>query len=152
MTGPDEILIEVSERVMWITLNKPERHNALSSQMFAGLITALQEGDARSDVGCVVLRGAGPSFSSGFDFGEERGLTEDEGKDLLAVHKSICEKALDMQGRPLMQRLAQEAAAMGHKTAAVREFFKAGPAGGGFKAGLAAAEGPPRADPASHDT
>jgi enoyl-CoA hydratase len=45
---------------------------------------------------------------------------------LLAVHKSVCEKALDAMGRPLMQDVAIEANAMAHKTTTMRDFYAIG--------------------------
>ncbi len=46
--------------------------------------------------------------------------------ELLAVHKGICEKALDAMGRPLLQDLAIEANAMAHKTTVMRDFYAIG--------------------------
>jgi enoyl-CoA hydratase len=60
-------------------------------------------------------------------------------KDLLAVHKSICGKALDAMGRPLVQRLAREADAMAHKTPVMKQFYEIGKERG-FKAAYAALE------------
>lgn len=54
-----------------LTLNRPEKHNALNSAMFAALdehIGALQGQTER--IGCVVLRGAGKSFCTGADLSE----------------------------------------------------------------------------------
>jgi 2-(1,2-epoxy-1,2-dihydrophenyl)acetyl-CoA isomerase len=51
-------------------LNRPERHNAQTPQMWAGLAAAGRELSADPGVRCVILAGKGPSFSSGIDLGE----------------------------------------------------------------------------------
>lgn len=50
-----------------LTLNRPERHNALDQTLVTALIAALKRLDARSDVRVVVLAGAGHSFCAGGD-------------------------------------------------------------------------------------
>ena len=50
-----------------VTLNRPEKRNALNHPLRGQLLQALQEGDADPDVRVQIVRGAGPSFSSGYD-------------------------------------------------------------------------------------
>lgn len=50
-----------------ITLNRPEKHNAISGQMQRELHQALWEADADPEVHAMLIRGAGPSFCAGFD-------------------------------------------------------------------------------------
>jgi 2-(1,2-epoxy-1,2-dihydrophenyl)acetyl-CoA isomerase len=50
-----------------ITLNRPERRNALSDPMLRGLALALDEAERARDVGVVVLTGAGGAFCAGGD-------------------------------------------------------------------------------------
>ncbi len=61
------ILYEVDAGIARITLNRPEKLNALSLAMQAELAEALWDADARRDVHCVVLSGAGRAFSAGYD-------------------------------------------------------------------------------------
>lgn len=56
--------------VAQITMNRPERRNALSIQMREELYQALQEERVNDDVRVVIFTGAGPCFSSGFDLSE----------------------------------------------------------------------------------
>ena len=51
------------------TLNRPEKRNALNHPLRAELLHALQEGDNDPQVRVMIIRGAGPSFSAGYDLG-----------------------------------------------------------------------------------
>lgn len=64
----ETISIEVDARgVATLTLNRPEKHNALSAQMLAELTQAAHDLGRDSAVRVVVLRGAGKSFCAGGD-------------------------------------------------------------------------------------
>ncbi len=52
-----------------VTLNRPEKRNALNHALRGQVIHALQQGDADPDVHVMIVRGAGPSFSAGYDLG-----------------------------------------------------------------------------------
>ena len=63
-------LVEVdapAPRVRRLTLNRPERRNAISTPMRVELLDALRAHDADPDVGVTIVRGAGACFSSGYD-------------------------------------------------------------------------------------
>jgi 2-(1,2-epoxy-1,2-dihydrophenyl)acetyl-CoA isomerase len=66
-TGTDVVRVEIASRVAVITLNRPERRNALHYEMFDAIPRALDEFAARDDVGCIVLTGAGSAFCAGGD-------------------------------------------------------------------------------------
>lgn len=66
-TATDVIRFEVKERVARITLNRPEKRNALNPAIVQALHDALIEADARDDVNVVVLQGAGKDFCAGYD-------------------------------------------------------------------------------------
>lgn len=66
-TGTDDLLAHVEDRVAVLTMNRPARRNALSGGMLAGLQKVLAEVEVASDVGCVVLTGAGGAFCAGGD-------------------------------------------------------------------------------------
>jgi enoyl-CoA hydratase/carnithine racemase len=61
------VTIEVADHVATVTLNRPDKHNALDLAMFEGIVEAAEQVAARDDVRAVVLHGAGPSFCSGLD-------------------------------------------------------------------------------------
>jgi enoyl-CoA hydratase len=71
-------LIEVDEpmpRVRRISLNRPEKRNALNHTLRGDIIRALQEHDKDPDVRVTILRGNGKSFSAGYDLaGGNEGL------------------------------------------------------------------------------
>lgn len=74
----ETITFDVQERVARITLNRPEKRNALSGQMLDELHAALLEADDRRDVHVIVLSGAGKDFCAGYDLmGAYAGAADD---------------------------------------------------------------------------
>jgi 2-(1,2-epoxy-1,2-dihydrophenyl)acetyl-CoA isomerase len=63
----DELLYRLENRVAVLTLNRPERMNALTKDMMGALRARLAEIAADEAVGCVVLTGAGQAFCAGGD-------------------------------------------------------------------------------------
>lgn len=63
----ESIRYEVEEGRARITLARPGSHNALTARLLEELEHALWEADDDSRVHCVIVRGEGPSFSSGYD-------------------------------------------------------------------------------------
>ena len=63
----DEILVTTERGVARVTLNRPERLNALTSSMLGALRTTLEGLAQDLSVGCIVLTGAGKAFSAGGD-------------------------------------------------------------------------------------
>lgn len=66
----EQITYEVKGTTALVTLNRPERRNALSGKLLTELAAALMEADEHNAVHCVVLRGAGPHFCAGADLTE----------------------------------------------------------------------------------
>jgi enoyl-CoA hydratase/carnithine racemase len=62
---------EIADRIMTITLNRPERRNAFNETMFQELMDALNRADHEDDVRAVIVTGAGNTFCAGADL--ERG-------------------------------------------------------------------------------
>jgi enoyl-CoA hydratase len=63
----ETITFEVRDRIAWITLNRPEKRNALSWRTLQELRDALLEADDLNSVHCVVLGANGRDFCSGWD-------------------------------------------------------------------------------------
>lgn len=62
-----DLLQSIEDGVAVLTMNRPERLNALSAEMLDGLSDALQRCAADDAVGCIVLTGAGNGFCAGGD-------------------------------------------------------------------------------------
>lgn len=67
MADYEHIVVEVERGRARITLNRPEKRNALSYALLTELSDALWDADDDKRVHAVILRGAGPSFCSGYD-------------------------------------------------------------------------------------
>jgi enoyl-CoA hydratase len=66
------LLVEASDGVMTLTLNRPDKHNALNRELGSALAEALGAADADEGVSVVVLTGAGEkAFCAGADMGEQ---------------------------------------------------------------------------------
>ena len=67
-------LVTTSEKdaVLFVTLNRPERRNPLSSDMIAALSTAIEAGNEDPETRVIVIKAAGPAFSAGHDLRETR--------------------------------------------------------------------------------
>lgn len=68
-TGTDTVLAEVTEGVGIITLNRPERRNALHYEILETVPRLLERFVEDPAVGCIMVTGAGRSFCSGGDVG-----------------------------------------------------------------------------------
>jgi enoyl-CoA hydratase len=75
---PKFVLFEVIGAVAQITLNRPEKRNALSNELLFELRDALLEADDRQDVNAVLLQGAGKDFCAGYDLAASYGKWHEE--------------------------------------------------------------------------
>ncbi len=66
-TGTDDLLVQVDDGVAVLTMNRPERRNALSDAMVAAMSRSLANFEVDDGVGCIVLIGAGGAFCAGGD-------------------------------------------------------------------------------------
>jgi len=71
------VLTEDHGAVRHVVLNRPEKRNALNDELILGIRAALEAAAADRDVLCVVVRGAGPLFSSGMDLAGLAALAAD---------------------------------------------------------------------------
>ena len=72
----ETLLLDRDGKVLRITLNRPERRNAISSKVQAELIEAVEAAAEDASTNAVIIRGAGESFCSGYDItpgGEAKG-------------------------------------------------------------------------------
>jgi 2-(1,2-epoxy-1,2-dihydrophenyl)acetyl-CoA isomerase len=66
-TGTEDLLANLDEGVLTLTLNRPEARNAMSGEMTAALAQQLADAELNTKVRCVVLTGAGKGFCAGGD-------------------------------------------------------------------------------------
>lgn len=62
-----EVLFTVEDGIALITLNRPERHNAINQALLTGLFDAVEEVANNTDIRVGIITGKGKSFSSGVD-------------------------------------------------------------------------------------
>src|SRR5207245_8125317 len=88
----DEILYAVADSVATITLNRPERRNALNTALMEALAHRFDALESDTSVRAVVIRGAGQAFCSGRDL-NEMSRRQDDGlepeDDVVAMFQQI---------------------------------------------------------------
>lgn len=67
------LLVDVSDGVCTLTLNRPERRNAIGAPMVNELLYALEDAHADAEVRSIVITGAGQAFCAGGDFSQMTG-------------------------------------------------------------------------------
>lgn len=70
------VIYAVEGAVALVTLNRPEKRNALDDSLISGLKDALRDADSREDVRAVVVTGAGADFCSGADLSALQKISE----------------------------------------------------------------------------
>jgi enoyl-CoA hydratase/carnithine racemase len=65
----EHILYDVEDRILTITLNRPDRLNAVTPAMLKELINAFDKADGDDDIRVVIITGAGRAFCAGADLG-----------------------------------------------------------------------------------
>lgn len=79
LRSTEYILFEVTDRIARITLNRPDKRNALHPALLTELRDALLEADGLAEVNAVILEGAGKDFCAGYDLvGAYAGYKEGE--------------------------------------------------------------------------
>src|SRR5918998_3015800 len=92
MFEPKSFLYEVREGVAWVTLNRPERLNALTFEVYRELTDAFAAWQGEAGVRVVVVRGAGRAFCSGGDVRDIiGGLQGRDAQGLLEFTRLTCE-------------------------------------------------------------
>jgi 2-(1,2-epoxy-1,2-dihydrophenyl)acetyl-CoA isomerase len=94
VTGTNDLLAHVEDGIAVLTMNRPERRNALSGEMLEALGATLAACESDGDVAVVVLTGAGGAFCAG---GDVKGMAARDGA------------ADDIDTRIHRQRLSQRA-------------------------------------------
>jgi methylglutaconyl-CoA hydratase len=85
------VIYAVEGAVALVTLNRPEKRNALNAALVAGLKRALADADAREDVRAVLVTGAGADFCSGADLSALRKISESSAAENLEDARALME-------------------------------------------------------------
>jgi enoyl-CoA hydratase/carnithine racemase len=88
----DEVLCAVDGGVATVTLNRPDKRNAMNMALLAALRARFDELDQNPEVRVVVVRGGGPAFCSGMDLKEmeeRRGVPGDPESDVIEVLQRV---------------------------------------------------------------
>lgn len=92
------ILLEISNQVARVTLNRPEKYNAFNREMALLLQDILEECAANNEIRCVLITGKGKAFCAGQDLGE---VADPEGPGM--------EKILKEHYNPLVRKIREMA-------------------------------------------
>jgi enoyl-CoA hydratase/carnithine racemase len=95
--------VDKADRIATLTLDRPEKRNALSLEFMKQLTCALSDIGLRSDVGVVILAANGPVFSSGHDLSE---LVDRSPRE----YQGVFDQCVELMG--MIQRIPQPVIAM----------------------------------------
>lgn len=111
------VLGEIVSGVAILTLNHPEKRNALSRAMLATLKGHLERVAAQEDVKAVIIRAVGPAFSAGHDLRELVGGSEEDYRSLFALATEVMEAIRNLP-KPVIAQVQGTATAAGCQLAA----------------------------------
>ena len=106
MAAYDRILVEISDHIANVTLNRPDKANAFDAEMCDDLLEALQMLSGADQVRVIVITGAGKAFCAGADLG----VLATQGERLVRAGKDI---ALTIRNAPKPVLAAVNGAAAG---------------------------------------
>lgn len=117
----DELVLERRDAVLWMIVNRPERRNAYTKDLFQRMADALAEAEEDPAVLAVVLTGAGDkAFSTGADLKPDTEYSPLEIDELELVHPAISYfRAADAFSKPCIARVNGDAMAGGMGTLAM---------------------------------
>jgi enoyl-CoA hydratase/carnithine racemase len=106
------LLSELHDEVLHLTLNRPEKRNALSRDLLRRLHGTLHEIAADVRVRVVVLAGQGPAFCAGHDLSEMLGGSEEDYRDLFELCSTVMQQFRTLP-QPVIARVHGMATAAG---------------------------------------
>jgi methylglutaconyl-CoA hydratase len=103
----ESILSERRGAVAWLSLNRPQIHNAFDDRLIASLTRELQQADADPAVRAIVLTGNGSCFSAGADLNWMRGMSgaseQENREDSLRLARLM--RTLQFLSKPIIARV-----------------------------------------------
>jgi enoyl-CoA hydratase/carnithine racemase len=94
----EKLQVEQRGRVLWLTLNRPEKRNALSADVCRELVDVVNRGNHDMGTGAIVLAANGPAFSAGMDLEEAARVNP---RNLSDVHEQLFTMGMRI-GKPLV--------------------------------------------------
>jgi enoyl-CoA hydratase/carnithine racemase len=105
------LLVEDRAAVRILTMNRPEKRNALNSELTQGLLDALRSAEREDSVASIVLTGAGQGFCAGADLSEFKDLQDAQAADRRAELTMQLHLAFSKISKPVVTAI--NGAAMG---------------------------------------
>jgi enoyl-CoA hydratase/carnithine racemase len=109
---PPSLLMDLREEVLYLTLNRPEKRNALSHELLLRLQATLHEIAEDGRVRVVVLAGQGPAFCAGHDLSEMVGCSEEAYRELFGLCSRVMRQFRALP-QPVIARVQGMATAAG---------------------------------------
>jgi trans-feruloyl-CoA hydratase/vanillin synthase len=104
LPGGRLVLVEIEDRIAWVTLNRPDKRNAISPTLAAEMLNVIDELEVDDRCGVLVLTGAGDSFSAGMDlkeyFRETDNLTPEQRARIFRVNAAWQWRRLRYYAKP----------------------------------------------------
>jgi trans-feruloyl-CoA hydratase/vanillin synthase len=104
LPGGTTVLVEIADRVAWVTMNRPEKRNAINPTMSFEMLDVFEALEADERCGVVVLTGAGDAYSSGMDLREYFRATDklsyDDRMKIMRKSATAQWKRLQFYGKP----------------------------------------------------
>ena len=97
----DTVQFSVSDRIATVTINRPDKLNALNKAVFADLVKVISEIGTRSDIGGAILTGAGRAFVAGADISELERLDQRAAKELMLAGQGVF-NSLESLSKPVI--------------------------------------------------
>jgi enoyl-CoA hydratase/carnithine racemase len=116
--GYSFLTFETADAVGILTLNRPEKRNALSRALRAEIVACLDEAAASDAVRVVILTGAGPAFCAGFDRSEFTGA----GMEVVFLEANAYHRRVHRFEKPLIAAVNGPALGGGCDLAAMCDF------------------------------
>ncbi len=107
----EHLLVTTAERITTITLNRPDKRNALAIEVMRELTQALQDVSATDALG-IILAASGPVFSAGHNFADLAGASLEQSRDTFAVCTAMM-NTLQSIAQPVVARVHALATAGG---------------------------------------
>ena len=112
MQSPPVLLSDLRDEVLYLTLNRPDKRNALSHELLQRLHAALNEIAVDNRVRVVVVAAQGPVFCAGHDLSEMIGCSEDAYRELFALCSQVMQQFRALP-QPVIARVQGTATAAG---------------------------------------